>query len=124
MDRLLAAVANRPHRAILDCLLDCGEPLSPLELRTTLRIASKDRAHFGRQVAQLHDAGVLERPEEDEQRYVVSEREQVERFLQSAADLRAALDARRATRSQAAARARRKRTITRETRRVPPAENA
>lgn len=121
MDRVLAALANRSHVAIVRCLLSAGEAMTNRDLRIALGVASKDRAHFGRQVQQLYDLGVLERDDRGGDGFVVAEPDLVERFLLQAADLEAALDARRAERSRARARALRKDSIARETRRIPPA---
>src|SRR4051812_19151920 len=103
MDRLLDAITNPTRVAIIDTLLAADTPMTALELRHALDVPAAARADFGRQINKLHDVGVLERADDA---YVLAERQKLEQFLQAAADVEAALDARRATRSSEAAHAR------------------
>lgn len=104
MDRLLDALANDERRTITEFLLRQDTPMQPSAIRQQMDIPSDRRAHFNRQIKTLYTAGILERTTADE--YAVAERDIVDRFLQQAANTEAALDARRAERSQQAAKSR------------------
>ena len=122
MERILDALDSRARVGILECLIAADEPMSARGLRSALDVPSSDRAHFGRHLAKLVDVGLLEHSDGDG--YVLVERRHVDRFLQSALDLEAAIDERRARRSGDRAKQRLKAGVVRETKKIQPAQDA
>lgn len=121
MDRLLDALHGQQRREIIDALLEAEAPMTAGELRKELDVASAQRAHFGRQLQKLYDAGLLE---SDGTAYAVAEADELERFLQLAANTEASIDKRRARRSAEAAKGRAAASVRRRTKRTAGMDNS